>query len=274
MMTTVPVDAIDASTLQRTSTRSPWIGRVLWLTLTLLLCVTNVLTLLDQDFRNNAYTVLARIAASPALGTVGLSSVAKKIEESNPAAAEKKAVQRATLRLVASSTALQREIESLTTEKSKLVTQRQHLQKQLRASEQLIALHKYSISKLGIRVLSRAGRSVSRHLAALPGHALPVLSATVAVGSVALDIHDACESLKELDELNQSVGLSGVDQSRVCGVAVPTSDEILAAARQNWRKAYDTSAEALNTGAQRIPRLPPSVSLEWVQKWLPSLPGR
>ncbi len=268
MTTTASIDPVDARPSERTGIRSPWLGRAVWLSLTLLLCVTNILTLLDQDFRNNVYDALARVAASPVLRTIGLGPIVKIVEEGSPAAGEKRAVERATRHLVERVSMLRRDVADLTTEKARLVTQGQALQKQLRASHAAIASHRQRVSALGMRVVSRAGRSVTRHLAALPGHALPVLSATVAVGSVALDIHDACESLKELDDLNRSVGLAPANRSDVCGRAVPTADELLANARDNWRKVYQTSAEALNEGAQMIPRSPPSISFESTQKWL------
>ncbi|WP_312548718.1 hypothetical protein [Massilia sp.] len=278
MTTTVSIDPVDARPSQRTATRSPWFGTAVWLSLTLLLCVTNVLTLLDQDFRNNAYNALARVAASPVLRTIGLDPVVRIVEEGSPAASERRAVERAveraTLRLVESTSILRREVTTLTDEKARLVMQGQDLQKRMSASQAAVATHKQRISTLGMRVAGRAGRSVTRHLAALPGHALPVLSATVAVGGGALDIHDACESLKELDELHHSVGLAPVNRSNVCGRAVPTAEELLADARDNWRKVYQTSAEALNAGAQMIPRSPPSISFESAQKWLFSTFGR
>ena len=274
MITTAPFTQADARPCQPASARAAWLERGIWLSLTLLLCVGNVLTLLDRDYRNSAYEVVARMAARSVLEPIGLSRIAKAVEDANPVALEKIAIARATERLVESGVALRQEITILKTQRLVLAVDRLNLQKQLRNSRAAIALHKARMSALGKKVLGRAARSVTRHLAALPGHALPVLSATVAVGSVALDIHDACESLKELDDVNQSVGLPSVNRSGVCGRAVPTADELLADAQANWRKVYEASAEALNTGAQVIPRAPPSISLESARKWVSGTLGR
>jgi len=244
------------------------------MTFILLLCTANVLTVLDQDFRNRAYDLVARIATGPVPGAIGLSTVAKTIEERNPAVIERKAVLLATMRLVERSTLLAREIGELRTERASFMAERKMLQKQLHDSQAVIAGYKSQISRLGKRVLVRASRSVSRHLVALPGHALPVLSATVAVGGAALDIQDACESVRELDELNRSAGLPSPNRTEVCGMAVPTAEELLAEARRNWRSVYARSADALNSGAQIIPRSPPSVSIEAARAWLSSTFGR
>lgn len=267
-MTTIPVNPTGAGTGQLSKTRSPWIERSLWLSVMLLLCATNVMTLLGRDFRGSAYDVVARMAARPLLEPIGLARIAQMVENANPAASERIAVAQATARMVASSALLQQEIAGLKRQRLALAIDRKNLQNQLRDSRAAIALHKDRASELGKKVLRRAARSVTRHLAALPGHALPVLSATVAVGSVALDIQDACESLKELDEFNHSVGLPSVDRSRVCGRAVPSADELLTDVRHNWRRVYEVSANALNVGAQIIPNSPPSLSLESAQKWL------
>lgn len=267
MTTTCANDSLETVTPQPGGRSSPWIERACWLSLTLLLCLTNFMALLDHDFRSAAYRALARIAATPSLGSSGLSTIANTIESASPAALEKKAVARATAGLVAERAALQREVEGLKRDRAAFLIERQGLQKQLRASQAVISQHRERIARFGVKVLGRAGRSVLRHLATLPGHALPVLSATVAVGSVALDIQDACDSVKELDELNQSAGLPAADRSTACGKAVPSADELLAGARDNWKKAYETSAEAINAGAQMIPRSPP-VSLDSARAWL------
>jgi len=274
MMTTFPVHPVHATGPQHARTRSPWIARALWLALTLSLCATNLLTLLDHDFRSKAYDAVTRIAGSPASETMGFSSVAKILEERSPAALEKKAVERATVQLAASSALLRQEIGNLKRDREIHIAQRAFFERQLRESQAVIASHRSRISDLGKKVLARAGKSVVRHLAALPGHALPLLSATVAAGSVALDIRDACDSVKELDEINRSVGLAPADRTQVCGRTVPTPEELLAAARANWKGVYEKSADALNAGAQMIPRAPPPVSFDSARTWLSSTFGR
>jgi len=269
-MTNASIDIAGPTIAQGARTRSPWIGTAAWLSLTLLLCMTNILTLLDQDFRHDAYDIVSRLAATPVLRTIGLSKVAGIIEDRSPAKLEKKAVERATVRLVETSTMLLREVGSLKSERATLAAERKTLQRQLYDSRAVLAQYRERAARLGVKVLGRAGRSVTRHLLALPGHALPVLGATVAVGSATIDINDACDSLKELDELNQAIGLPSANRSRICGVVVPTAEELLADARSNWRRVYDRSATALNAGVAVIPRTPPAMSFGAVREWVSS----
>jgi hypothetical protein len=273
-MTIIPVNTLGAGAGQFSKIRSPWIERSIWLSVILLLCATNVMTLLHRDFRGSAYDVVARMAARSVLEPIGLARIAQIVENANPVALERITVAQATARTMASSVLMQQEIAGLKRQRLALAVDRKNLQNQLRNSQAAIALHKDRASELGRKVLRRAARSVTRNLAALPGHALPVLSATVAVGSVALDIQDACESVKELDALNRGIGLPLADSSGICGESVPTAEEILDLARSNWRKAYERSASALNDRVPIIPWTPPAVSLESARKWLSATVAR
>jgi hypothetical protein len=247
--------------------------RSLWLALTLLLCVTNSLTLLDRDFRHGAYKVFAR-TTSPVLQALGLTKATALIEARSPAMQGKKTIERATLHLVEDSTRLRRKIAELHVEKAALAAESTALLMQLRGSQAQMALYRDRTTKLGTKAIERAGKGVARGLLALPGHAVPLLGATVAVGSATIDINDACDSLKELDELNRTVGLPPLNRTKVCGVVVPTAEELLAAARANWRSVYEKSATALNAGTSVIPRVPPAISLDSMREWVSSTPAR
>lgn len=230
--------------------------------------MTNIKTVLDQDFRNDAYKLVARAAASPILQMVGLSAIKQAVIERNPLALEKKAVERATVRIAESSAILLRDVAVLKGETVRLAAERKAFQTQLRVSEAALASHKVRVVKLSASVMRRAGQSVRRHFVSLSGHALPILSATIAVAGFGLDVNDACDSLKELDEINQSVGLPLSKRSTVCGVTVPTAGELLAEARRDWRSVYGKSAEALNSGAQMLPSSPPIMSRDAAREWV------
>lgn len=282
MTSTLPFDPANCQVPQIKSKRFRWVGTSAWMAVTLLLLVSNGLTLLDRDFRNKAHGLVTDIAASQMLQTLGLTSILPALEARSSAALEKKAVQHATAHLVRSRAILEQEIRSLRSERVKLLTAHHILKNQLQVSQVAILRHKHRIAKLGERVLNRAARSVARRMAALPGHALPGLSATVAVGSAILDIDDACESLKDLDDLNRSVGFVPAKQTEVCGHTVPSAESLLKSAQDNWRQAYNNSADALNkassqtrrTGSELIPKLQPGVSFNYAQRWFQSNLGQ
>lgn len=238
----------------------------MWLALTLSLCATNIFTLLDHKFRQHMYDAVTSVAV-PALEGIGMGSSAKILAENNPAVLEKRKIEQAIAAQVARNALLLRDVQSLKQERDGLAAQRKKLDKQLRGSQAALAKHRDRVSQFGKAVVARAGRGVTRHLGALPGHALPVLSATVAVGSVILDIRDACDSVQELDEIYRSVGLPPADRSQVCGRTVPSPQQLLDGARGNWDAIYRSSAAALNKGAKMIPQTPP-ISVRFARQWL------
>jgi hypothetical protein len=276
MITTVPMDPANREAPKSKRARLCWIGTSIWLTLTILLCVTNVLTLLDHNFREKAYGVVMQIAASPMTRSIGLASVQRVLETRSSAALERRAVQRATMHLEQTSATLQQDNEMLRGKYAKLSADRNNLSKQLRDSQIALVRHKERVAKLSMRVISRATRSMTRRLAALPGQALPGLSATVAAGSVILDIQDACESLKDIDDLSRSAGVVPPNQTGICGRVVPSPESLLKEAQENWRQVYDNAANAINTASAEtfrtrpklIPVLEPKKSHEFARKWI------
>jgi hypothetical protein len=276
MITTVPVDSANPEAPKSERAWLRWIGPSLWLALTILLCVTNVLTLLDHNFRDKAYGVVMQIAVSPMTQSIGLASVQRLLETRSSAALERQPVQRATTHLEQTSATLQQENKMLRGKYAKLSADRNNLSKQLRDSQVALVRHKERVAKLGTRVSSRATRSMARRLAALPGQALPGLSATVAAGSVILDIQDACESLKDIDDLSRSAGVTPPNRTKVCGRVVPSPESLLKEAQENWRQVYDNAADAINTASAEtfrtrpklIPVLEPKKSYEFARKWI------
>jgi len=87
-MTSIPVNPLGAGTGQFSKIRSPWIERSIWLSVMLLLCATNVMTLLNRDFRGSAYDIVARMTARSLLESIGLARIAQMVENANPAGLE------------------------------------------------------------------------------------------------------------------------------------------------------------------------------------------
>ncbi len=105
----------------------------------------------------------------------------------------------------------------------------------------------------------RTFRSVSRHVAAMPGSAIPYVGAGVQVGMTRLDVRDGCDTLEELNEMIRTMGQETVDTARVCAMKVPTMDEVLAQVISNWRTAYAVAAAWSNQYEIRLPPEPPTV---------------
>lgn len=92
------------------------------------------------------------------------------------------------------------------------------------------------------KVHKRLAKSVSRNLAALPGEAIPYLGMGVALAVTSLDIHDACETMKDFNDLLRIMD-QGEENPDLCGQKVPTVDEVLASAKSGWRTSVQLIAE-------------------------------
>lgn len=117
-------------------------------------------------------------------------------------------------------------------------------------------------------VSARSARSVARNVAGAAGESLPVIGTAIVAGMVYLDVKDACDTLRDLNEMSRAVGVDPEDESKVCGVRVPTQEELAAIATSNWKNAYQSAAEAIGK-----PIALPSVSWDDLKKQICAMTG-
>lgn len=117
-------------------------------------------------------------------------------------------------------------------------------------------------------VSARSARSVARNVAGAAGESLPVIGSAIVAGMVYMDVKDACDTLKDLNEMSRAVGVEPEDESKVCGVRVPTQEELTAIATSNWKNAYQSAAEAIGK-----PIALPSVSWDDLKKQICAMTG-
>ena len=88
-----------------------------------------------------------------------------------------------------------------------------------KTGEQLVQIEdtKKIIRETTDRTSKRIAKRVARNIAAMPFESVPVAGIAITVGTIYLEIQDACQSLKEFDEMKSSLGLdsdnSETDQS-------------------------------------------------------------
>lgn len=123
-----------------------------------------------------------------------------------------------------------------------LQTQHLHLEK---SKAEMETRTKAAAKKLSASVASRATRGVARHVGGAAGESIPVVGTAVVAAMLALDVVDACDLIKEVNEMNRSVGVDVEDEQRVCGVKVPDQKQLAADVSKNWQAAYLASASAI-----------------------------
>ena len=105
-----------------------------------------------------------------------------------------------------------------------------------------------AIRKIASNISKRTARGATRNVLTMPAEALPFAGVAVVVGITALEIKDACDTMRDLDKLNQLIGdnASGAKApgektsvSKVCGIAIPSVADV----RKKVEKAPNSSLE-------------------------------
>lgn len=132
--------------------------------------------------------------------------------------------------------------------------------------------------RLSANIARRVLWNVSRHIAGMAGTSIPYVGAGVSVAMTAVDVQQGCESLKELNIMNREMTLDTEDESKVCGLSVPTKDQVIADVIKNWQSAY---ASAAVYTIPYVPEFPPAPTVpstaemfRLVKAVMPTLPPR
>lgn len=99
---------------------------------------------------------------------------------------------------------------------------------------------KSAAKRSGTRLLTSATRKV----ATLPGQALPYLGTVIAVAVTAAEIKALCDTMRDFDEIQKSVGVSEAEaegEMSVCSVRVPSGERVVAQMMVSGRRAWDDS---------------------------------
>lgn len=220
------------------------------------LVLMNVLTLLSDRVHSTAFGLFEGVLAS-VLTDAALSRVTGK----SPTVQRKSDVVRATKQLsdrnkqlVTSHAALQTKHDSLERNHRRLDTEHKALTTRIKTQNAKIA----EVSKrLATRTIANAGRNT----ASLAGQAIPVVGTGLILGVTAWDVYDACEFMKESNHLNALIGEMRQDESKVCGIKLPSKERLLDDIRADWKAAYSSAALAINAaGTAMVPITPPNLS--------------
>ncbi|MDV6341823.1 hypothetical protein R2083_05265 [Nitrosomonas sp. Is35] len=98
-----------------------------------------------------------------------------------------------------------------------------------------------TVQKVSKRIATRSVASATRNIVSLPGRAIPISGASIIVGVAVWDIHDLCQNMKDINQLNSAFGHALEDQDQICGMKVPTKEQVLADVKENWQEAYDNA---------------------------------
>lgn len=72
------------------------------------------------------------------------------------------------------------------------------------------------------RVAKRTVRNISANIAAIPAESIPAVGVGIVIAITAMDLHDACEDLKDMDELSSLMNFENDNKetSKICGMSI------------------------------------------------------
>lgn len=231
------------------------------------LIALNILTLVSDKAHSIAYGAVAAVAGWAAVEAVMRAISSRPILENSPTNKRKDHVRNATATLerekrdlhAAKTTvdlknaALEKSHKGLEAEKAALSKSNNELATKVKARTE-------AAKKLSTKVAARSVKSAARNVTGMAGEAIPYIGVGLMIGITALDVKDACDNLKDLNEMHAEFDLQKEDESKVCGMRIPSGEEIIAGVKKNWQAAYRAAAESVNrTGDIVLPSQPPVV---------------
>lgn len=133
----------------------------------------------------------------------------------------------------------------------RLSAEKVHFERKVRDA---VSKHSHSIS-------SHLARNSSRQVVTAPGKSIPFYGIALITGLAVLDIYEACEMIKELNELNIEIGTQPEKENaeKICGLNAPSPDQIASQLSANWQAAYSSAASAANQAGRSLTVTPPTV---------------
>lgn len=113
-----------------------------------------------------------------------------------------------------------------------------------------------TVERISKRTVNRSARNVT----AVFAEAIPLVGIGVVVGVTGLELRDSCNTLKDLKELELSFNPAAAamgDVQQVCGMEVPSRDEVWQVVKSSPREAWQAMSTYLpDLGEFRLPSLP------------------
>lgn len=186
----------------------------------LALGVTNLMTLVDDSFHVKAHDFLESVAGrfiSTSGSTINKTRNLRLANEELITSNKKMiiaavALSAATRGLIVANDVLQVNHRKLTTDHESL-------------SKKSVAL-KTSAKGMVAKVWLKVSGSVMRNVVSLPARVAPVAGAMVSLSVTALDLADACSILKDMNAMYEVIGDVTQDESKICGIRLPTVEEL------------------------------------------------
>lgn len=105
-------------------------------------------------------------------------------------------------------------------------------------------------TEISSKIAQRLGRNTSVNILSVPAESVPIYGVGVIAAVTAMDLNDACQTMKDLNNLMIEIGLekNNADETIICGRRLPSSKEVKSQIKENinhvaaWTEAYKDNA--------------------------------
>lgn len=231
------------------------------------LVASNLATVIHAGFHQALHDTLARVAATLS------ADAAKRMMDDSPRNRQVRAIRMATADLHRRLGVAEGDSARLRDVASALDRETKRLKEDVRRVEDLHSKTVSKATKVASSVRGRLVSSVRRGVGALAGEAIPVAGVALSVAVTAVDVIQACESMKELRDLLDAPTGAAKDEERVCGTKVPSQRQLLSALPAKWQSSWEETARdlrALSGPSMALPEVPTGAQ---VARTLCAIPG-
>jgi len=183
-----------------------------------------------------AYAVIKRVAETKVVSAIGGAISSKPLLVNSTTNKRISDVRIATEKLAAEKVMLVSANRVLESRNNTLISEHKDLVRKQKISSA-------AIRNASGRVAARSIKNAARNFFGMTEEVIPYVGSAVVVAMTALDVEDACNNIKDLNEMNNVVGLANEDSSKICGMTIPTKKEIIDKARDMGKTGYKTAEE-------------------------------
>ena len=118
--------------------------------------------------------------------------------------------------------------------------------------------------------VARSAKAAGRAVLTAPGKAVPYVGTAVVVGVTVLEIKDYCATIRDMKAIQREIDPSEThseEEQRVCGMDIPTQEEILAQIKTVPLDAWQRSREFLTGLNPLTPEIETKLKTELDQWW-------
>lgn len=148
-----------------------------------------------------------------------------------------------------------KKIVELTADKESLLSEKNSITQQKAALEDELEIKRAKVRSLTKQISARTARNVGINVSSAVGEAIPYVGVGLVAATVAMDVYDGCQTMKDMDELATVFGEQSKEltaqKAEVCGqtVNLPTAESLessILAAGDTVRGTYESAASNVN----------------------------